>query len=121
GGGWPPADSGCCCRSCRSCRCLRWVGRRSLAVQPARGGSVLGPRPSRAHPCPHRWRWASRTAAATPRTSARPRPAGAACGTWACMPRSLHPPTMKLSKWPSPERKGQHSPRNPVLSLGPQA
>lgn len=48
---------------------LPQVGRAAFSVWPPRGGSVLGPRPSRAHPCPHRWRWASRTAAATPRTS----------------------------------------------------
>lgn len=98
---------------------LPQVGRGALGSCTA--GRVCARRAlARAHPCPHRWRWASGKAAATPRISkwgsgggswglappwgrlgqggrpgpaspapsapvpadARPRPAGAACGTW---------------------------------------
>lgn len=41
----------------------------SLALGSGTAGRVCAWRAlARAHPCPHRWRWASRTAAATPRT-----------------------------------------------------
>lgn len=57
-------------------------GSRALGSGTA-GRGCTRPAPARAHPCPHRWRWASQTAAATPRTSkswggsrAPPRPVG---------------------------------------------